>query len=57
MQRAAVLIVTLVGVGRDELVDQVTIRRVDFHPVKPGVQRIACGLCVMGDQLVNLQHA
>jgi len=43
--------------GRDELVDQVTVGRMNFHAVKPGVQGIARRLGVLPDQFFDLQHA
>lgn len=54
VQRAAVFIVAPVGVRRDELVDQIAIGRVNFYPVKPGIQRIARGLGVLPDERLDL---
>ena len=43
--------------GGDELVDQVTVGRVNLHAVEPRVQGIACRLCVLRDQPLDLKHA
>ena len=56
VQRAAVLILTEVGMGRDELVNEVAVGRVNFHAVEPGVQGIARSLGVVPDQLFDFQR-
>lgn len=53
VQRATVLIVAAVGVGRDELVDQIPVGRVNFHPIKPGGDRIARRFGIQADQILD----
>ncbi len=57
MQRAAVFIGTLIGVGRDELIHQIAIGRVDLDTVEAGVQRVLRGLRIQRDQFLNLADA
>ncbi|MCY1506190.1 hypothetical protein D9M68_404290 [compost metagenome] len=56
-QRAAVPVGAVVGLGIDELVDQVAVGAMQFDPVETGVQRIARGLGVVADDAVDLLHA
>ncbi|MNZ89279.1 hypothetical protein D3C78_1081910 [compost metagenome] len=52
-QRAAVLVGAVVGLGVDELVDQVAVGAMQFDSIETGVQCIARGLGVVADDAVD----
>ncbi|MNR24274.1 hypothetical protein D3C85_1413430 [compost metagenome] len=54
LQRATIFIITLVCVGGNELVHQVAVRAVQFHPIEPSVQGIAGRLGIELDQFFHL---
>lgn len=56
LQRAAVLVVARIGLGVDELVDQVAVGAVELDPVEAGVEGVACGLGIVGDDLPDFLH-
>ena len=54
LQRTAIFIITLVGMGRNELVYQVPVRAVKLHPVKTCFQSISGCLGVELNQFLYL---
>src|SRR5688572_27116110 len=50
---AAPFVVTLVGIRREELLDQIGVRAVDFHAVKTGFNRTTHAFTEFGDHAVD----
>ena len=56
VERAAVFIAAMIGIGRQELADEIAVPRVDFDAVETGFPRQVHGAAEILHQFIDLRH-